>query len=66
MTLIGLGVRRLSMAASAIGPVKAMVRSLDVAAVEDFVGQLAGNREHSLRNRLAGHARDHQVVIESH
>ncbi|MDE0702088.1 MAG: phosphoenolpyruvate--protein phosphotransferase [Rhodospirillaceae bacterium] len=63
MTLIGLGVRRLSMSAAAIGPVKAMVRSLDVGRLEDFAGRLLGAGEHSLRNRLAGYARDHDVVI---
>ena len=52
MTLVGLGVRRLSMSAAAIGPVKAMVRSLDIGVLEDFVARLTGSGEHSLRNRL--------------
>ena len=64
MTLVGLGVRRLSMSAAAIGPVKAMVRSVDIGTLEDFVGRLIGAGEHSLRNRLAGYARDHDVVID--
>ena len=64
MTLVGLGVRRLSMSAAAIGPVKAMVRSLDIGVLEDFVARLTGSGEHSLRNRLAGHARDHDVVVD--
>jgi len=66
MTLIGLGIRRLSMSAASIGPVKAMVRSLDIAALEDFVGTLAGSGDHSLRVRLTNHARDHGVIIDSH
>ncbi len=64
MALIGLGVRRLSMSAAAVGPVKAMVRSVDVAVLEDFVLRLTGTGGHSLRNRLAGHARDHNVAID--
>ena len=64
MTLVGLGIRRLSMSAAAIGPVKAMVRSLDIGTLEDFVGRMLGSGEPSLRNRLAGYARDHDVVID--
>ncbi|MCY4190592.1 MAG: phosphoenolpyruvate--protein phosphotransferase [Rhodospirillaceae bacterium] len=66
MTLIGLGIRRLSMSAASVGPIKAMVKSLDVAALEDFVATLVGCMDHSLRSRLSQHARDHGVVIESH
>ena len=50
--------------AISIGPVKAMVRSVDIGTLEDFVGRLIGAGEHSLRNRLAGYARDRDVVID--
>ena len=63
MALIGLGVRRLSMAPAAIGPVRTMVRSLDAGAVHDFTHSLLSARGHSLRARLAGFARDHGVAL---
>jgi len=63
MALIGLGVRRLSMAPAAIGPVRTMVRSLDAGAVKDFTHSLLSARGHSLRARLAGFARDHGVTV---
>ncbi|MEQ8601812.1 MAG: phosphoenolpyruvate--protein phosphotransferase [Marivibrio sp.] len=63
MALIGLGVRRLSMAPAAIGPVRTMVRSLDAGAVNDFTHSLLSARGHSLRARLAGFARDHGVAL---
>eukprot|EP00752_Nemacystus_decipiens_P013225 g11714.t1 len=62
MALIGLGLRRLSMAPAAIGPVRTMVRSLDVAATGAFTESLLDARGHSLRARLAGFARDHGVT----
>ena len=64
MTLIGLGIRRLSMSAASVGPVKAMLRSLDVSELEDFVSRLVNSGKHSLRARLSDYARDHGVVID--
>ena len=63
MALIGLGVRTLSMSPTAIGPIRAMVRSLDARAVEAFTADLTGARGHSLRAQLAGFARDHDVRL---
>jgi phosphotransferase system, enzyme I, PtsP len=46
MALIGLGIERLSITPAAVGPVKAMIRSLDRAALRDhMVGLLAGTGE---------------------
>lgn len=66
MTLIGLGVRRLSMSASSVGPVKAMLRSMSVADLEEFVSRLVKSGKHSLRAPLSDYARDHGVVIDQH
>ncbi|MEZ5667512.1 MAG: phosphoenolpyruvate--protein phosphotransferase [Alphaproteobacteria bacterium] len=63
MACIGLGVRSLSMAASAVGPVRAMVRSLDAGAVGGFVRSLLAAPDRTLRGRLRGFARDHGVVV---
>lgn len=63
MTLIGLGYRNLSMSAPAIGPVKAMVRSLDVAALTGYLSSLGDAADHSLREKLRGFAKDHGVSL---
>jgi phosphotransferase system enzyme I (PtsP) len=63
MALIGLGFRRLSMPAGAIGPVKAMLRSLDVGQLEKFLADLYERPDHSLRRQLARFARDQGVQI---
>lgn len=63
MALVGLGFRTLSMSAPAIGPVKAMVRSLDLAALEKYLRDLSGAADHSLRGKLRGFASDHGVML---
>ncbi len=63
MALIGLGVRGLSMAAPAIGPVKAMVRSLDVGVLRPYLFGLLEAPDHSLRDKLRGFALDHGVAL---
>jgi phosphotransferase system, enzyme I, PtsP len=63
MALIGLGFRRLSMAAPNVGPVKAMVRSLELCRLAEYLGELRESCDHSLRSKLLGFARDHGVAI---
>jgi len=63
MALIALGFRTLSMAATAIGPVKTMIRSLDAAAVAGYLDEIGGRPDHSLRSRLLAYARDHSIVL---
>ena len=63
MALIGLGFRNLSMSPSAIGPVKAMVRSLDVGPLRQYLADATGLTNHSLREKLREFARDHGVSI---
>ena len=63
MTLIGLGIRRMSMAPASIGPVKAMILSLDQERLARYLGQLENSAEHSLRPRLRNFAKDHGVDI---
>ena len=64
MALIALGFRTLSMAATAIGPVKTMIRSLDVARLESYLDEIGGRPDRSLRSKLEAHARDHGVVLQ--
>ena len=63
MALVGIGFRSLSMNPSAIGPVKVMVRSLRLSALEEFLEPLLEAPDHSLRGKLAAFARDHGVII---
>lgn len=63
MALIGLGFRALSMPSPAIGPVKTMVRSLDVASLRRFLTGLLDRPVPSLREHLRAFARDHDVAI---
>jgi phosphotransferase system enzyme I (PtsP) len=63
MALVGLGFRTLSMAPSSIGPVKAMIRSLDVPALSEFIASLSGLATHSLRGKFHDFARDRGIVV---
>ncbi|CAK0779680.1 phosphotransferase system, enzyme I, PtsP [Azospirillaceae bacterium] len=63
MALIGIGFRTLSMAPSAVGPVKTMLRSLDVARLRDYLTTLYRRDDHSLRDKLRAFAKDHDVII---
>src|SRR6266851_3768334 len=63
MALLGVGFRILSMTPSSIGPVKTMIRSLHLAPLEQFLATLEGASDHSLRDKLATFARDHDVII---
>ncbi len=63
MVLIALGFRTLSMAGTAIGPVKAMIRSLDAAAVTEYVDEIGSRPDHSLRPKLEAYAHDHAIAL---
>jgi phosphotransferase system enzyme I (PtsP) len=52
MALIGLGIDRLSITPAAIGPIKAMVRSLDAAALRRFVADLIARPPRDMRGAL--------------
>ncbi|CAK0752176.1 phosphotransferase system, enzyme I, PtsP [uncultured Gammaproteobacteria bacterium] len=63
MALLGIGFRRLSMAPPAVGPVKRMLRSLEVGQVRDFLAVICCQGEHSLRGRLKAFALDHGIEL---
>jgi phosphotransferase system enzyme I (PtsP) len=63
MALIGLGFRNLSMAPPAVGPVKTMVRSLDLQRLQTYLTGVQGSTAGSLRGRLRAFARDHNVAL---
>jgi phosphotransferase system, enzyme I, PtsP len=63
MALIGLGFRTLSMAPPAVGPVKNMIRSLDLTRLQTYLTGIRGTAAGSLRGRLRAFARDHTVAL---
>jgi len=62
MALVGLGFRRLSMQPSGIGPVKMMIRSLPLKALESHLATLLNTRTESLRPALQAFAEDTGVA----
>lgn len=63
MALIGLGIDRLSITPAAIGPIKAMVRSLDHAACRAFVAELVARPPRDMRAALTDWAGAHGVDL---
>jgi phosphotransferase system enzyme I (PtsP) len=64
MALLGLGIRTLSMQPGQIGPIKMMIRSLDLGEVSAFVDRLCGRTDHSLRTRLSAFAAERGIVLK--
>lgn len=63
LCLLGAGFRRLSMQASGIGPVKRLVRSIDLSAFQkDFV-ELLDNSNGSFRKEVLGLAHQHKAQL---
>jgi phosphotransferase system, enzyme I, PtsP len=63
MALVGIGFRTLSMAPGSVGPVKAMIRSLELAPLEALLATLATLPPRALRGKLYDFARDHGVAV---
>tara|TARA_R110002110_G_scaffold85816_2_gene223570 strand:- start:162095 stop:164392 length:2298 start_codon:yes stop_codon:yes gene_type:complete len=63
MALIAIGYRRLSMSPANIGPVKAMIRSMAVDGMLDYLEGLLHAPHPSIRSHLRGFARDHGVEV---
>lgn len=63
MALIGLGYRRLSVAGSAYGNVKSMIRTLRVQDITDYVQTLLKSPKRTLRPQLLSYAYDHAIAI---
>jgi phosphotransferase system enzyme I (PtsP) len=63
MALIGLGIRRLSITPAAVGPIKAMIRSLDRSKLLPVMDKMLDHPPASMRAALAKWARDNKVLI---
>ena len=63
LALLGLGIDRLSITPAAVGPIKAMVRSVDRAALIDAMGAMLAEPGRSLRDQLEAWASEHSVEL---
>ena len=61
--LIGLGYRNLSSSGATYGRVKSMIRTINVAEVEDYMTQLLNSTGKTLRPQIYAYANDHGVEI---
>jgi phosphotransferase system, enzyme I, PtsP len=64
LALIGLGFQSLSMNASSLGPVKAMIRSLNYMEIKKYLENLLTSPDSSIREKLRFFAHDHDIVIQ--
>jgi len=62
LALIGIGFRTLSMAPGSVGPVKAMIRGLDLSLLTELLSGIDALPPRSLRGKLKDFARDHGVA----
>ncbi|WP_135080018.1 phosphoenolpyruvate--protein phosphotransferase [Terasakiella sp. SH-1] len=63
LALLAIGFRRLSMTAPSVGPVKMMIRSLNLGEVEGFIKEQIGKPLHSLRPVLRQYAKDRGIQL---
>lgn len=64
MALIGLGIRRLSITPASVGPVKAMIRSLEAAPLSTAVQTMLVSPPESMRKALLGYAEQASVDLD--
>ena len=62
MALVGLGLRSLSMPAAAIGPVKEMIRRLELAPLARYLRDLMKLPDHSVREKLRIYAQERGIL----
>jgi phosphotransferase system enzyme I (PtsP) len=63
MALVGLGFRSISMATASVGPVKAMILSLDAGYLGEKLDELLLSKDTSVRDELKRFAAEHGVQI---
>lgn len=63
MALVALGLERLSISPTSIGPVKRMIRSVHMEKLQDFLMANLSSTEHSIRDSLLHFARDHNIKL---
>jgi phosphotransferase system enzyme I (PtsP) len=64
MALVGIGAQNFSITPAGIGPLKAMIRSLDAASIRGRMEQLLAKPPKDMRKALTDWARKHKVTID--
>ncbi len=64
LALLGLGIRRLSITPSSVGPIKELIRQIDLVEIGAFMNDLLGNPPRSVRDALADWARARDIEVE--
>lgn len=63
LALLGCGIRILSMPPANIGAIRLLVRSLELAPLQDYVAYLSGLSNRSVRGHLRAYAADHSIAV---
>jgi phosphotransferase system enzyme I (PtsP) len=63
MALLGLGFRTLSLAPPSLGAVKAMLRTVHLGLLQEFIDSLCDSEQKSVRDHLRCFAQDHHVLL---
>lgn len=63
MALIGIGFTSLSVSPPAVGPIKMMIRSLELTPLAQYLETICAGRQGSLRQKLKAYAQDHGISI---
>ena len=64
LALIGIGIEHFSITPAAVGPVKAMVRSIDAPAIRAKMTELLARPPRNMRKSISDWAKKHQVAID--
>ncbi|MCM8557687.1 phosphoenolpyruvate--protein phosphotransferase [Sphingomicrobium sediminis] len=64
MALVGMGLRRFSITPAAVGPIKAMIRSLDASEIESRMTELLADPPRDMRRVLKEWAQAHEIVLD--
>jgi phosphotransferase system enzyme I (PtsP) len=64
MALIGIGITNFSITPAAVGPVKAMIRSLDAGAVRGKLESLLARPPRDMRKALTDWAKRHSIALD--
>ncbi|WP_262693054.1 phosphoenolpyruvate--protein phosphotransferase [Kordiimonas aquimaris] len=63
MALVALGLKKISVSPTSVGPVKRLLRSVDMRQLHDFLSDHIQSTEHSIRDSLIYFARDHGIKM---
>ena len=63
LALVGIGLKKLSISPMTVGPVKRMIRTVDLKILQNFMISSLDSAEHSIRDSLMFFAKDHEISL---